>query len=452
MAYDNIKKIVTQTTNKILILWVLLFSAYIGFIIFYNIANEKNQFINKQILTFSEINTEITSVLYYNSQQNIASDIDYTKTLLSQWMDTQRLSFSTMIPATIPEINFLNELGQEFYSTKNLKNQDQQIQNFQNLSDQLDLLKRMSLSYVQDSLINKIMPLVLVISIGLLFIMIVITLIIANTLQKKLIIKNEFILEDIWNELQGMPLHSNSSSDSLRQIPYPDTEKIHNLIQDSENLSTYISQAKELLVDFTPKIANNPKLSEKIAFIQKLLSRLFTRTERATALAKAANDNGFQAGILALNISIEAARSGDSGRNFLPISDRVKDFGEKSAQIGKAIIEELNDVDLSIRKAYAMGKGIIEELSSESNEEQPLDRNIQDVLHLFNQILQLSQYIKNISNKLETNIEVPTNYNDTDQSYQYSVFLREILIRSFDRLYRFNYGIDPPSSSFREDR
>ncbi|MGL5955996.1 MAG: methyl-accepting chemotaxis protein [Brevinema sp.] len=443
MAYDNIKKIVTQTTNKILILWILFFTLHIGFIIFYNIINEKNQFIKQQVLIFSEINTEITSVLYYNSQQNVASNIDYTKTLLSQWMTTQRLPFSEIIPSTIPELNFLNELGQIFYSPENL---NQQIQNFQNLSDQLDLLKRISLNYVQDSSINTMMPLFPMISIGLLLIVIIITMILSNTLQKRLILKNEFILEDIWNELQGLTLHDNSSTELLKHVPYPDTDKIQNLIQDSKDLSTYILQAKELLVDLPPQVANNPKLSEKIAFIQKLLSRLFTRSERASALAKAASDNGFQAGILALNISIEAARSGDLGRNFVPISDRVKDFGEKSSQIGKAIMEELNDVDLSIRKAYAMGKGIIEELS-ESNEEQVPEHNLQGILHLFDQMSQLSQYIRNISNTLETRIEVPTISNN--QSH--SLFLKEILIRSFERLYRFNYGIDPPSSSFDEE-
>ncbi len=441
---DSIKKIVSKTINKIIVLWTMFFVIILGFVITYNIFNNKNQFINDQILTFSEINTEITSVLYYNSQQNIASEIDYTKTLLSQWINTKKSNFGEIIPRAIPEINFLNDLGQKFYSPETLNSKDSQIQSYQNLSDQLDLLKRMSLNHTQDSIFTKMMPLFPLICVGLLFIVVFITLLLANALQKTLMVKNEFILEDIWSELQGVELEESHQLQETN-IPNPDSIKINTLIRDSKDLLHSILETKELLIGYTPTSGTitDTQLSEKISFIQKLLSRLFTRAERAATLAKAASENGFQAGILALNISIEAAKTGEMGKNFMPISDRVKDFSEKSSQLGNAILDELRDVDISIRKAYAMGKGILE--SMQGTEETPNhDEELQTLLNSLDQIFNLSRQMQNTTSELQTTIEIPTLSSNGKQSR----FLKEILTRSFERLYRFNYGVDPANTPF----
>ncbi len=436
---DNIKKIISKTINKIIVLWVIFFAIVFGFIIVYNSHNTTNQFINDQILTFSEINTEITSVLYYNSQQNIAKDIDYNRTLLSQWVSTKRSSFVDIIPKAIPEINYLNELGQTFYSQENLDNKTQQVQSYQDLSDQLDLLKRMSISHTQESIFIKIMPLFPFICIGLLFVFVVLTLLFAGSLYKNLLLKNEFILEDIWSELQGVDLNDTTRETN---IPNPDGVQIDTLIKDSKELLNSILQTKELLINYTPNgnTPNNTQLTEKINFIQKLLSRLFTRAERASTLAKVASDNGFQAGILALNISIEAAKSGDMGRNFVPISDRVKDFSEKSDQIGKAILEELRDVDISIRKAYAISKDIVDGISA--NPTTTSDIELQELVHSLDNMFQLSRQMQDISSGLQTSIEVPVS------TSRHSHFLKEVLTRSFERLYRLSYGVDPQKSPF----
>ena len=183
-----------------------------------------------------------------------------------------------------------------------------------------------------------------------------------------------------------------------------------------------------------------------------MLSRLFTRAERASSLAKASAENGFQAGILALNVSIEAARVGNAGKNFIPISDRVKDFAEKSSQIGNAILEELKDANLSIRKAYAVGKGMIEILPETPNE--PSNNNnkhlLPDISELHNimeacdNVVLLTKRIQNISLELENTLEMPQMVPQQPSSNKDNSFLKAILVRSFERLYRLSYGIDPP--------
>ena len=304
------------------------------------------------------------------------------------------------------------------------------------------------------------------ISSGLLLLLIIMTLLISKTLQKQLLSKNEFILEDMWTELQDLefniqPPHLLQALHDI-DIPNPYTSKINILIEESKNINIKTNTIKEALriyqlqlQDFTIPTETykaDPQTQEKILVIQKLLSRLFTRAERASSLAKASAENGFQAGILALNVSIEAARAGNAGKNFIPVSDRVKDFAEKSSQIGNAILEELKDANLSIRKAYAVGKGIIETIPVTPNETSdnnnknilPDISELQNIMEACDNVVSLTKRIQNISLELENTLEMPQTMPQQSSLNKDNGFLKAILVRSFERLYRLSYGIDPP--------
>ncbi len=453
MAYDNIKKTISQTTARIIVMWTMLFAAMIGMGVFYGASASRNQFLNDQIMVFSEINTEITSVLYYQSNAD-AADIDYSKTLLYRWLHTRRVDYGRAVPNIVPEVNFLAELGRDFY--ENTGGKEMLAQNYQNLSDQLDLLKRVTLNTVHESVIFKFNPIYAAIAFaGIWVVFIGLTVMLSNALSKKIVIKNEFILEDIWNEIQGLDLALNSEASKHSVIDYPDAGKIRALIEDSRNLEAAVSAAAAGLEHYSiPIQQQHPQeeaqdfsnIEEKLLLIQKLLSRMFTRAERASTLAKAASENGFQAGILALNISIEAARAGDAGRNFMPISDRVKEFAEKSDQIAKAILEELQDADLSVRKAYAAGKSIADELN---NTPAPVlshtPADLSGLAQSFENIHKLNSYIYDAASALDTTISVPDDARHLE-------FLKELITRSFERLYRYNYGVDPSSTPFSKKK
>lgn len=461
MAYDNIELSISNTIKKIAVLWFLFSIINITFIAVYSYINNETNEINKQILLLSEINIEATSILYYNSQKNISSEVDYEKTLLNQWILSQQGKFTSIIPNSIPEIELLDKLGRLFYSADALKIKNQSVQNYQNLSDQLDLLKRVANTHIDNSIITLLTTILtkffLLFNGIILLFLLLLTSIISKNLQKKLLSKNEFILEDIWNELQDLELDHQSSSLqilSTTDIPNTTSDNISILIEEAKNISVKTHSIKEMLLHYneqSPHIITSTEtldsqMQEKILGIQKLLSRLFTRAERASSLAKASTENGFQAGILALNISIEAARAGNAGKNFIPISERVKDFSEKSSQIGNAILEELKDANLSIRKAYAVGKGIIDtspENIHNTTTSTPNTTNLHKIIEECNDVVSLTKYIQNISLELENTIQVtsavPQSLNKNNG------FLKAILVRSFERLYRLNYGIDPPS-------
>ena len=467
MAYDNIKIFVSSAIKKIIFSWTLFFIFNIAFMIVYNTNNDKIKAMDKQILDFSEIGTEATSVLYYNSQKNIASEINYEKTLLNQWVVSNQKEFVTIIPNSLPETTLLEKLGKEFYSEENLKANNNSVENFQNLSDQLNLLKRLANNYLDNSILMILTMVFIPLSCLLLLLLIIMTLLISKNLQRKILSKNEYILEDIWTELQDIEFNMPSSqlSQALHEINIPNaySSKMNMLIVETKNITMKTNTIKEALRIYYGQLQNftmptttvhtqDPQTQEKILMIQKLLSRLFTRAERASSLAKASSENGFQAGILALNISIEAARVGNAGKNFVPISDRVKDFAEKSSQIGNAILEELKDANLSIRKAYAVGKGIVEIVPpqtsitpSDHNHHLPDTSELYNILEACDSVVLLTQHVQKLSLDLESALQTPLVAPQDTSLNKNNSFLKAILVRSFERLYRLNYGIDPPS-------
>lgn len=472
MAYDNIKKLIIKTTKKIIFLWTGLILFNIVFLFLYNNYQQKTFFINQQIIQFSEINQENFSILYQNSQKD--QNITYQQSLLYQWLNIYRNQYEQIIPASKLELDLLSSLGENFYTPKQEKETNSKVQQFQLVDDQLTLLKRLSQNYLTKSPWVTLISIILFLNFGLLILAIILSLVSFEQLKKNIVARNEFILEDIWQELQGLEFHRSSFDALETKDPSILQNKARILMEDTRMLSLHLATVKEALIYLNEQInqnvqdmlqqqptpknnQNTPELEEKINQIQKLLSRLFTRSERSASLAKASANNGFQAGILALNISIEAARAGEAGRNFVPVSDRVKDFADKSSQIGNSLLDELKDVNLSIRKAHTIGKNILIMTDTFRQSPQQEDKKIQTEIQLnqddfnelllsFDQLLRLTNQIQSKTLEIEENIETEAPKELQSSPLQQIEFLRNTLIKSFERLYRLNYGIDPPTS------
>lgn len=459
MTYDNIGSYIARNTRKTLVLWTLFFLFNVCLFIFYSYENKKVNFMKEQIFNFSEINAEATTILYYNTQRKTPAEVDYNKTMLNSWLNNYSTKFKKNIKTAPPELELLENLGKEFYSA-NSKKSTNQIQSYQEFSDQLELLKRLSNKFINDSYLKILTYIMLPTSGGLFLILLIFTILLSNSLKKIIIHKNSLILEDIWNELQSIDADLDDNNSTIPDDFTICQNTTNTLIEETKMLSLQTTVIKESLVICANKLQNmqmitahsdDPDTKEKITYIQKLLSRLFTRAERAAALAKASSDNGFQAGILALNVSIEAARAGNSGKPFLAISDRVKDFAEKSSHIGDAIVEELKDADLSIRKAYAVGKNLLEiipNLNIEQNSKSVLNTELielHEAIKSFEHLFNLATHIQNISIELEERIlHCIQNSKGQIASPRTLEFMKDLMIRSFEKLYHLNYGTNPP--------
>ncbi len=469
MAYDNISTYISRISRRTLFLWSLYSLLTAGLFFVYYQENQKHTFLKTQIVNLTEISNQATAVLYYNSQSDIKTESPFNRTLLKLWLDNNSKHFEELVPGTTPEINILFTLGQDFFQAS-AGEHPIQVKAFEELNDQLELLKRLASNHMAQSPFYKSTPIVLPILGGLFFILLFLTLSSFRKLKKDLMSKNEIILEDIWSELLDIELETNSILPSFHPSNDLPLDLTQTIADDAKYISIQVSELREAFITYINNtdspaaiIEQNPQIKERIAFVQKLLSRLFTRAERATSLAKASVDNGFQAGILALNVSIEASRAGEAGKNFISVSDRIKDFGEKSSQIGNAILEELKDSDISIRKAYALGKDIMEYSSlktspSTSQKQEQDPETVQAMIATFEELFKLSMKIQSVSSELEDNINNPSEPDLATNTVSIRTFelTKDMINRSFERLYRLNYGIDPPvipssSSAIKEE-
>lgn len=447
MAQESIGSNVNKAVARIAVLWSFFFLLNISVCVYYLMLEKKDNFIREQISILSEIDAEATSILYFSTRNTRNTKPNFPQTLLSSWMETVSQNYIKALPNSKAEVVLLGALGEEFYKEAfNEKNSPALIQKYQNLSDQIVLLKRMAASAVDASFSATLSRVFLPISSGLFLIFLVFSLFIGFSLRKNLISEIAGILDDMWKELKLMDQPATPDS-------YPDSvfyEKAHELNNYIASLGAQVGGIKNALLQSanhhevidTQDFSGDNDMREKVIYIQKLLSRLFTRAERSASLAKASADNGFQAGILALNISIEAARAGESGRAFLAVSDRVKDFAEKSTNIGDAIMEELKDADLSIRKAYAVGKNILEAFTGSNPTALPERKPfpIEPVLSELEYLSDNISKLRNLSATLDSDRpqSVPQDFSE----------VRELIVHSFERLYYLCYGENVPENIY----
>ncbi|MGL4562068.1 MAG: methyl-accepting chemotaxis protein [Brevinema sp.] len=464
MAYDNINSSISKYSQKVILTWILLSILAISCVLFYYIKTSEHDVLQKNALYLTEINSEASLLL----NKNII--IDPSKTSLNSWTILYKDQFLALMPGAEAEINLLAKLGQQFYLGLNKKNMEEKFNKYQEFYDQIELIKRLISSTIKSSLLGIFLKIALALYVGCLFICIFLTLKGASTLSKKIITKNSIILENIWEELQSIDWNAGVQESQQQELNIEPldllqtyTQKLSTKLHSTQqHIDHYIAKAKTTTFNIETEKQiqkyNTHELKEKILLMQKLLSRLFTRAERASTLAKASSDNGFQAGILALNISIEASKAGESGKVFLSVSDRVKNFAEKSSNIGHSIIEELRDADLAVRKAYAVGKNLIEILPEEQNIDQTkINQTISmtpefdfsaldETYEYIEQMHSIATQIQHQSTMLQQQILDQATHainrepsiSDTKMS-----LIRDGLVKNFEQLYRNTYGIDP---------
>lgn len=271
--------------------------------------------------------------------------------------------------------------------------------------------------------------------------------------------RSDDILDLLWSALK----EQNELSDTPRVSPESLQSNVYTLAGESSGLVRHIQTLKEALANMpSPQPAPAPAAvhsqdTEQLAYIQKLLARLFTRAERTAALAKASVGNGAQAGILALNISIEAARAGDAGRPFLAGADKIKDFGEKTSRIGDAILEEMKDADMAIRKAYAAGKNLLD-AAPQVLEPRPEAQNITDdwaegIVYGTEELLGSAERVQETARQLERGIEefIEALKYQSEQPEEEGLPVREAVIQSFELLYFLSRGDTPPTHILKND-
>ncbi|MGL5255017.1 MAG: methyl-accepting chemotaxis protein [Brevinema sp.] len=492
----HLASLINRSLLKAYIIWTLCFGLLATAFVFYGKEKQKIQMIQDQLYTLSQIDKEmsLSYVLYRDTQRTL----DKLPPFFAGWLES-RNRLLTIMPDMEITLRNLEKSGKSLYAllqaipTNARPPAPAQLNDaylaFRKQADSLEVplynfirqpsraeLQVMGINYWSKSLYYSLERGGLVFLSILWFLGLFILMWSSMGAIRRIRLQSEEVLGILWAKLKNQSQESEELSFFQPEEPTPNfdfeamKENAYHLFEASRSLSQKLAILSDRVHKTKPdpnihdnvQATSNPKINhkEKLNYMQKLLARLFTRAERTASLAKAVGSNGFQAGILALNVSIEAARAGENGRPFLSVSDKVKDFGEKSSRISEAILEEIKDADVVIRRAYTSIKEIIETTPlDEPTEDTPKKNYNEEVqewviaLESIEEILKSASYVQQMAQTLETKCLHLVDYSHMgDQEHSPSeeiIETREAILQSFEKLYFFNYGDTPPSHVFR---
>ncbi len=178
-------------------------------------------------------------------------------------------------------------------------------------------------------------------------------------------------------EVMGFPVEGNL-------VPIKDDGKVVGCV-----ICTYSVESKErikhIATEFQESIQEiDNSIQDVVKGIESLFTMLTTMNQMTSDVEKDVNEatdvvnnishNASHSNILALNASIEAARSGDAGRGFAVVATEMgklaKDSGTSATQIKatlSVIVNHLETITESIKEADDMAKTHIDSISSIRN-------------------------------------------------------------------------------------
>ncbi len=135
--------------------------------------------------------------------------------------------------------------------------------------------------------------------------------------------------------------------------------------QSTEALVCEVSHVKERLANVTESSRQTRGKTEEIAHcVQEANTRMASlslamdnisaNAQEITQIAKAIEDIAFQTNILAINASVEAARSGSAGKGFTVVAGEVKRLAARSAEAAKSATEMVGSTRAIIQTGVAL--------------------------------------------------------------------------------------------------
>lgn len=160
-------------------------------------------------------------------------------------------------------------------------------------------------------------------------------------------------------------------------------------IQESvEALDTSLNASKESL-DQISKEAD--ELAEKIEAIRQATDQVRAEVKKAFDMIHTIEGNASRSNILALNASIEAARSGTAGRGFAVVASEMGKLAQMSGSSAKAINDSLNDIITAVDNV----KKAVDEVNNTASVQAAETKKVTDSLHdITRSVSEITEYSK----------------------------------------------------------
>ncbi len=149
-------------------------------------------------------------------------------------------------------------------------------------------------------------------------------------------------------------------------------------VDSEKKLNDVVVKVEELMREMTsfiePMLSSLENLNEIFSNLVGMTSGIDEDVNSAATIVSSIDANASRSNILALNASIEAARSGEAGRGFAVVASEMgklsKDSGSSAKQISvtlNLITEHLKTIIESINQANEVSEGYFKSISNVSN-------------------------------------------------------------------------------------
>lgn len=143
-------------------------------------------------------------------------------------------------------------------------------------------------------------------------------------------------------------------------------ENTTNMIGKFDIMANNIKEkSKESSKDVDLLINSINDLSDKFKVVVEKIEGLGINISKISEITNLINDISSETNLLALNASIEAARSGEAGKGFSVVADKIKELSEQSRMSSENINEILKGISMQSSEVVSDTKNVDHEFSNQ---------------------------------------------------------------------------------------
>ncbi len=154
---------------------------------------------------------------------------------------------------------------------------------------------------------------------------------------------------------QAVALHETQlAAQQLQEASRAAARRVEVILREADKASGF-GEAGEAAV--TGSVGGLTHIRSHVEQIGRTIAELHQRTRQVGDITRTVKDLADQSNVLALNASIEAARSGDSGRSFTVVARQMRSLADQSAGATTRVQAILSDIGRAISQAVSTSEG-----------------------------------------------------------------------------------------------